>query len=188
MSISFRAHCARDHDRQDFTDPAAFEQHMTTVHKARKLQPGDGRGRVNNGAADARPCPSWSGGKIAKPHPWTAPKPTPGGLEKVRAAIAAGEYTWGGRGYGPDAAEVVADDEIPATELRPGDVFMLPRLRFVYDVLDVDPDRGWHVRMRAKGKVPERTGWLSELRTTGPSGVVYDTVAVVSRAPAEAVA
>lgn len=182
MSISFRAHCARDHDRQDFTDPAAFEQHMTGEHKARKLQPGgavtvqDHRGRHET---IRRAAPGWSGGKIAKPYPWTAPKPSPGGLEKVAAAIAAGEYTCAvSRDGGWDYAGAVEDAELPVTELRPGDVIALSGI--IYDVLDVDPDRGWHMRMRAKGKtVAEKTGWVSAFRA---GGTVYLSVTVISRA------
>ena len=89
-TLTFRAHCARDHDRVDFTDRAEFEQHMTTEHRARKRLAGgcaDGHGpRVN--------APGWSGGRIAAPHPHKAPRPSKGGLEKVAADIAAGAYRW----------------------------------------------------------------------------------------------
>ena len=68
--ISFTAHCARNHDRVDFTDPTEFERHMTTEHKKRKL--------------------TTRATTTAKPRPWKAPKCTPGGLERVIADLEAG--------------------------------------------------------------------------------------------------
>jgi len=96
MALSFSAQCARGHERIEFTDRAAFEAHMIGEHKAKILRPG-GTGRAGDRQMPhRRPAPGWSRGKIEKPYAWAAPKPTPGGLERVTERIAADEYRWPG--------------------------------------------------------------------------------------------
>jgi hypothetical protein len=55
MTLSFSAHCARGHERIEFTDRAAFEAHMIGVHKAKQIKPGGALGifqRNTYGAAE----------------------------------------------------------------------------------------------------------------------------------------
>ena len=94
---TFRAHCARGHDRIDFAGAEgakAFELHMKAEHGTKGLLPGsyggerarDWQGRTVTSAA------GWSRGEIEKPHPWKAPRAQRGGLEKVRRDALAGKY------------------------------------------------------------------------------------------------
>lgn len=85
MTLSFRAHCERDHDRIDFTDPKAFEAHMTGEHGAKKRHPGTGQGATPSGK-NGKPAPGWSGGKPAAPHPHKAP-PAPRDTRKLTAVL-----------------------------------------------------------------------------------------------------
>lgn len=92
---AFRAHCAQGHSRIDFTDRAAFEDHMTIDHGAKMLQPGgagwwtiDTRGKL----AALPAAPGWRNGKPEAPHAWAAPRRSPGGIEKVARDLEAGKY------------------------------------------------------------------------------------------------
>lgn len=62
--LSFRAHCAKGHDRIDFTDPATFEEHMVKGHRTRRLSM------------------PWDG----KPRPWKAPR-APRDTSKLTAVL-----------------------------------------------------------------------------------------------------
>lgn len=99
-TIAFRAHCARQHDRVDFTDPAAFESHMTTEHGKRKPTT-----RAN-----------------AKPRPWTAPE-APADTRRLTAVLvkaASGGYDprFSTQGY---LGEWTTPECVPPTGLGSGD-------------------------------------------------------------------
>lgn len=70
----FTGHCARGHERIDFTDGSEFERHLKGKHGKHPLKPG--------GASHAakttrnRPAPGWSNGKPAKAYAWKAPHPS----------------------------------------------------------------------------------------------------------------
>jgi len=165
MMIRFTAHCARDHDRVDFTDPKAFEAHCTTVHKARKI----GRPGIAN----------------PNPIPWKAPK-APATTEKLTAVLVkaeAGDYT-PKRGRWQEHLEAGwhTDEIVSTTDLEPGDVFVAAEATGVrYTVLETDPEKGWHLEMvgsHAQAGSAKR-GWLRELKLW--SGVL-ETVIRLERA------
>lgn len=92
---AFTAHCARGHERVDFTDRGLFDAHMVSDHGAKALQPGGaGWWTINAwGNLAALPAaPGWSGGKPEAPHAWAAPRRSPGGLAKVARDLEAGKY------------------------------------------------------------------------------------------------
>lgn len=115
MALPFSAHCQRGHDRVDFTDRAAFEQHMTKTHKARK--PAARR--------DLGPRPGGLPNKYLRPN--RAPKGTEG-LTRILAA-AAGEYTDHGRpvGYVHAVVDWQTDERVTLADVRTGDVFRMGR-------------------------------------------------------------
>ena len=90
MIDTFKAtHCG-----QTFTGAEgakALELHMKAEHNHKPFKPG-GRDRYADGREFGLVAPGWKNGEIEKPYPWKAPRPTPGGLEKVAQCIAAGEY------------------------------------------------------------------------------------------------
>ena len=88
--LTFTAHCAKGHDRLEFTDRAAFEAHMKGAHGKRKLAPGGASVTYSNPKGKA--APGWRAGKPEEPTPWKAPRPTAGGLEKVARDLTAGKY------------------------------------------------------------------------------------------------
>lgn len=126
-SLSFAAHCQRDHDRIDFTDRAVFEAHMTKVHKAR---------RPAMGLPDAaRPGGLPSSYLRRKP----APKTSAALTKVLHAATASGKS--GYPGWGPFAGvydDWQTDQRIPAADLRVGDLFEFGRRE--YTVLEVHGD------------------------------------------------
>jgi len=160
MMIRFTAHCARDHDRVDFTDPKAFEAHCTTVHKARKIgRPG-----------------------IANPIPWKAPK-APATTEKLTAVLVkaeAGDYT-PKRGRWQEHLEAGwhTDERVTPDRLEAGDRFRLHRSEYL--ALETDPVQG--VRVQLAGD-ESKVRWISleSLAEQVAKLSGGDTVTVVGRA------
>lgn len=117
--ISFTAHCARGHDRVEFTDPLEFERHMTGTHKARKPSYG-------------MPDTPRQGGL---PNRYLRPAKAPKNTRKLSAVLekAAGELVRHGRGVGvaPMVADWHTDDLVPLEDVRTGDVFKLGRHEYV---------------------------------------------------------
>jgi hypothetical protein len=71
-AATFRAHCARGHERIDFEGSEgaqAFEAHMKGEHKHRSIYPG-----APTYQGDTK-APGWTDGEIDKPYPWRAPRP-----------------------------------------------------------------------------------------------------------------
>ena len=68
--ITFRAHCARGHDRVDYTDPAAFEAHMTGEHGAKKRRMGGHPYPAESGPV----APGWGPNGPLPAHPHRAPR------------------------------------------------------------------------------------------------------------------
>jgi hypothetical protein len=99
--LTFSAHCAKGHDRIEFTDREAFEAHMTRAHTIRRLRPGGAALSTND-----RKAPGWTDGHIDKPYAWEAPRRTPGGLERVAYRIQNNEYRWPNAAPWEPAAEV----------------------------------------------------------------------------------
>ena len=91
MIDTFKAtHCG-----QTFTGAEgakALELHMKQAHKTRGLMKAGADNGHRNFSGRGKSSPGWKNGEIEKPYPWKAPRPTPGGLEKVAQCIAAGEY------------------------------------------------------------------------------------------------
>ena len=165
--ISFTAHCGRNHDRIDFTDPAAFESHMAGEH-GRKMSRATGAARV-------------------KPHAWRAPK-APTTTDKLTAILLEASQ-WSGkyapRGYTRDVldTEWTTDSVVPVGELTTGDVFVAAEAHGIrYAVLDTDPEKGWHLeRLDDSAQAGSaRSGWLRELKL--PRSGVLETVVRVGRA------
>ena len=104
--IRFSAHCARDHDRVDFTDPTAFEAHMLETHGRKPLVPG---GRVPSwryNETTRKGAPGMAGGRILEPWPWKAPKAPADATDLARVLS-----QYAGETYG--TADVETDDAIP---------------------------------------------------------------------------
>jgi hypothetical protein len=72
-TLTFTAHCAKGHDRVEFTDRVEFETHMRAEHKAR---------------VPSRPA--WIN---PNPHPWVAARPDSAAkcAEKLAAWSVAGQ-------------------------------------------------------------------------------------------------
>lgn len=84
-SIGFKGHCQRGHERIDFTDGEAFAEHMVKQHGARKVKAG---GTAEATLAGKGVAPGWtSGGNIAKPYAWRAPRPTRGSARRAEQVL-----------------------------------------------------------------------------------------------------
>ena len=96
--LTFSAHCAKGHDRIDFTDREAFEAHMTGEHKARRQYPGGSGVGTND-----RKAPGWTDGRIDKPYAWKAPSRTPASESLERKLAPSGGEMRAGGGASPAA-------------------------------------------------------------------------------------
>jgi len=159
--IRFTAHCARDHDRVDFTDPKAFEAHCTTVHKARKIAGGG---------------PAWCS---PKPHAWKAPK-APTDTVKLTAAL----VKWDDNGPNVKwrqggVLDFHTDDVVTPDRLEAGDTFQVKSTE--YRALETDPERGVRVQL---GTDESKVRWLSLESLTAQVARITggDTVTIVKRA------
>ena len=116
MALPFSAHCQRGHDRVDFTDRAAFEQHMTKTHKARK--PAARR--------DLGPRPGGLPTKYLRPN--RAPKGTEGLTKVLSEYDHWGKNMDGLRGaFAGVADDWQTDERVTLADVRTGDVFRMGR-------------------------------------------------------------
>ena len=91
MIDTFKAmHCGQTFEGAE--GAKALELHMRQAHKARGLMKAGSDNGHRNPRGPGKSSPGWKNGEIEKPHPWKAPRPTPGGLEKVLADAKAGKY------------------------------------------------------------------------------------------------
>ena len=126
MALPFSAHCQRGHDRVDFTDRAAFEQHMMKTHKARKHTTG---GACWNGARIPALDTARPGGL---PNKYLRPSRAPKGTEGLTKVLSEYDH-WGKnmdglRGaFAGVANDWQTDERVTLADVRTGDVFRMGR-------------------------------------------------------------